>query len=81
VLSGISPAQWLSAGSHVLGSAVRQAPREAISGASSYTTTNSWLDGSGWTVATGRATATASPPPPWLLLAVGAALLWQFGRG
>jgi len=63
LLGGISPAQWLSAGSSVLGAALggSSPAGPAISSASAYTN----VDHSGWTVSTGNGQASAVGAFPW----------------
>jgi hypothetical protein len=65
-----------------LGKGLGQGSPAGPSSAFSPANTNSWLDGSGWTVATNgaRATADHSPGLPWLVIiggAVAALLIWK----
>ncbi len=59
MIDGITAAQWLDAGSRVIGAALKGGEQAGPSSANGFSevTTNSWLDSSGWTVATGGSTA------------------------
>ena len=74
LLGGISPAQFLMAGSQVLSSALAPSPAaHAISSASAYTN----VDHGGWTVGTGSSKASAAAGFPWYVWALaGVALIW-----
>lgn len=48
---------WIQAGSAILSAAAGKPPAPAVSSASTTSLTNSWFDGSGWTVATGASSA------------------------
>ncbi len=80
----ITAAQWLSAGSNILGQAAGGAAAKPPSGPSSANAANSyWFDSSGWTVGTQGAKVAASAtkndiPWPWIIGAglVGL-LIWK----
>lgn len=83
LIGGATPLAWFQAASPVLSAVLgggQQAPTSATSSASSYTSAS--FDNSGWTVATGSAKATATPPLGinWTTLAIAACiglLIWK----
>lgn len=72
MFGSLTGADWLSAGSGVLGKSMQSGPGGAARSDSALTNTQSW-DNSGWTVSTGSSKASAARGldlPPWLLLGV-----------
>ncbi|PZU51889.1 MAG: hypothetical protein DI561_15045 [Thauera sp.] len=61
MIEGITAAQWLNAGSSVLGKALSPAPAAPSTALSGGAYTNA-PDHSGWTVSTGGGTAYGTPP-------------------
>ena len=86
MIEGIAAGQLLTAGSNVLGAAVARPPEQstALSGG----TVNSWLDASGWTVATGKSTsqggsrsdAVGGISPLMIAAAVVGLLVWKLAK-
>lgn len=76
---GITPAGWLGAASSVLGAALDSSPAApAVSSATAYTNTS--VDHSGWTVSTGKSSASAVGAFPWYVwaaVAVGTYLYFK----
>lgn len=79
LIAGATPLAWFQAASPILGKAM--GPSSAgPSRADSSAWTNATFDNSGFTVATGNAKATSTPPLPWtwiLVAAVAGLLVWK----
>lgn len=77
MFAGITPAQWLSAGSQVLGSALKPAGAGPSQASSSV-----YNDGSGWSVVVGSGSASASTGTQWpmLLAVLGAAAVFLWAK-